>query len=66
MGRALAIRGDFTAAELRRLARTSQDGDQTRRLLALAVVYDGGSRGAAAATGGVGRQILRDTNGPKL
>jgi transposase len=60
MGRALAIRRDFTAAELRRLARQSQDADQTRRLLALAVIYDGGSRGEAAETGGVGRQILRD------
>jgi transposase len=56
----LAIRRDFTAAELRRLARQSQDADQTRRLLALAVIYDGGSRGEAAETGGVGRQILRD------
>jgi transposase len=60
MGRALAIRSDFTAGELRRLARQSQDADQTRRLLALAVIYDGGSRGEAAETGGVGRQILRD------
>ena len=63
MRHALAIRSDFPAAELRRLARQSQDADQTRRLLALAVIYDGGSRGAAAETGGVGRQILRDSNG---
>lgn len=60
MGRPLAIRGDFTAADLKRLARASRDADQTRRLLALAVIYDGGSRAEAAETGGVGRQIVRD------
>ena len=60
MGKALALRGDFAAADLKRLARESRDSDQTRRLLALAVIYDGGSRAAAAETGGVGRQIVRD------
>ena len=42
------------------MARASRDADQTRRLLALAVIYDGGSRAEAAETGGVGRQIIRD------
>ena len=60
MGRALALRDDFCGADLRRLARASRDADQTRRLLALAVICDGGSRGEAANTGGVGRQIVRD------
>lgn len=60
MGRALALREDFTAADLKRRARASRDADQTRRLLALAVIYDGGSRAEAAGTGGVGRQIVRD------
>jgi len=60
MGRALALREDFTGSDIRRLARGSRDADQTRRLLALAVIYDGGSRGDAARTGGVGRQIVRD------
>lgn len=60
MGRPLALREDFTGSDLRRLARVSRDADQTRRLLALAVIYDGGSRGGAAKTGGVGRQIIRD------
>jgi transposase len=60
MGRALALRGDFTAADLKRLARESRDAGQTRRLLALAVIYDGESRATAAETGGVGRQIVRD------
>ena len=60
MGRALALREDFTGSDLKRLARSSRDADQTRRLLALAVIYDGGSRGEAAQLGGVGRQIVRD------
>lgn len=60
MGRPLALRQDFTAAQLRRLARESGDADQTRRLLALAAIYDGASRSDAAAVGGVGRQIVRD------
>ena len=60
MGRALSLRKDFIGSDLRRLARASRDADQTRRLLALAVIYDGGSRAAAAQTGGVGRQIIRD------
>jgi transposase len=38
----------------------SRDADQTRRLLALAAIYDGGSRSDAAQTGGVGVQIVRD------
>ncbi len=59
MGRALALREDFTGADLKRLARESRDADQTRRLLALAVIYDGGSRAEAARTGGVGRQVIR-------
>lgn len=60
MGRALALREDYTGEDLKRLARASRDANQTRRLLALAVIYDGGSRGEAAETGGVGRQIVRD------
>jgi len=34
--------------------------DQTRRLLALASIYDGGSRRLAGRLGGVGLQIVRD------
>lgn len=54
------LRGDFSAGELRRAARQSDDADQTRRLLALAVILDGGSRSEAARTGGVGLQVIRD------
>jgi len=40
MGRSLTLRDDFTAAELKRLARQSRDAGQTRRLLALAVIRE--------------------------
>jgi transposase len=45
---------------LRKLVRRSRDPDQTRRLLALAEIYDGRSRSDAAQIGGVGVQIVRD------
>ena len=60
MGKALALRQDYTSDDLKRLARASRDADQTRRLLALAVIYAGGSRAGAARAGAVGRQIVRD------
>ena len=60
MGSAIGLRGDFDAAGLRRLARLSKSANQARRLLALAEIYDGGSRTAAARIGGVGLQIVRD------
>jgi len=56
----IALRSDFNAATLRRHARRTRDSAQTRRLLAIAVIYDGGSRAQAAETGGVTRQIVRD------
>ena len=54
------VRSDYTGDDLRRFARRSDEADQTRRLLALAVILDGGSRGDAARTGGVGLQVIRD------
>jgi transposase len=60
MATAVPIREDYDAARLRELAKHSADAAQTRRLLALAVIYDGGSRSAAATLGGVGRQTVRD------
>lgn len=60
MSVALALRDDFDAADLRALARQSKDTRQVRRLLALAAVYDGMSRGEAAKVGGMDRQTLRD------
>ena len=60
MAAAVGLRADFTAAALRRLAQSRRDAGQVRRLLALAVIYDGGSRSDAARTGGVGLQTVRD------
>ena len=59
MATALPLRSDHSADDLRRIARDSDDADQTRRLAAPAVILDGGSRGAAARTGGVGLQEVR-------
>lgn len=60
MGAPIPLRDDYDAAMLRRLAKEAEDANQTRRLLALALIYDGGSRSAAARLGGVGLQIVRD------
>lgn len=60
MAMAVLLRGDFSGDDLRRLARGSRDGKQVRRLLALAAIYDGGSRTEAARIGDVGLQIVRD------
>jgi transposase len=54
------LRRDFDALSLRRLARSSKDASQARRLLALAAIYAGGTRTQAAEMGGVGLQIVRD------
>jgi transposase len=60
MAAAVRLRDDFDAEGLRVLARGSKDAPQARRLLALATIYDGGARSAAAKTGGVTLQIVRD------
>jgi transposase len=60
MAAAVRLREDYDAAQLRGLAKRSEDANQTRRLLALAAIYDGGSRGDAARIGGVGLQTVRD------
>jgi hypothetical protein len=59
MAAAIVLRADYGAGDLRRLAKASRDARQTRRL-ALAVIYDGGSRTEAARVGGVTLQIVRD------
>ncbi len=56
----IALRSDFNAAALRRMAKTSKDAAQGRRLLMLAAIYDGGTRSDAARMGGVGLQTVRD------
>src|ERR1700736_5225899 len=56
----IPLRVDFDAPRLRAIARGTKDAAQTRRLLALAAVYDGARRTQAAAIGGVTLQIVRD------
>src|SRR3954463_12403165 len=56
----ITARRDYDAARLRGLARTTKSASQGRRLLALAEIYDGGSRTKAACVGGGGLQTIRD------
>src|SRR6185436_13357641 len=56
----LTLREDYDAARLRGVARRTKSAAQGRRLLALAEIYDGGSRTKAACVGGVGLQIRAD------
>ena len=51
---------DYDAARLRTAARASKDANQTRRLLALAAIYDGATRTDTAVIGGVTVQTVRD------
>jgi transposase len=60
MPTALGLRTDYSAKELRGLAKRSKDNKQARRLLSLAAVLEGMSRGVAARIGGMDRQTLRD------
>jgi transposase len=60
MAAAVRLRDDFTATQLREFAKAAKCADQTRRLLALAEIYDGRSRTEAARMGGVGLQTVRD------
>jgi hypothetical protein len=58
MASAVRLREDYSAAELRALARRSKTANQSRRLLSLAAVRDGMDRGSAAKIGGMDRQTL--------
>jgi transposase len=60
MAAPIPLRSDVTATELRQHARRTRDASQTRRLLALAAIYDGDTRSQAARIGGVTLQIVRD------
>ena len=60
MPAAVRLRTDFSVGELRRLAATTKNANQSRRLLSLAAVLDGMSRTEAARIGGMDRQTLRD------
>lgn len=61
MGAPLEVtRTEHTGAELRALSSRCSDGDQVRRILALAMVLEGRSRTEAAELNGMDRQTLRD------
>ena len=60
MAAPIALREDFDALALRGLAKKTREANQSRRLLALAEIYDADSRGRAARVGGVGLQTIRD------
>jgi len=60
MANAVALRADYTAAELRGLVRKAATPRQAARLVALAAVAEGRSRHEAAELGGMDRQTLRD------
>src|SRR5689334_12107583 len=60
MAAAIALRSDYTGVDLRHVAGRTEDARQARRLLALAEIYEGGSRSDAARIGDVGLQIIRD------
>ena len=57
---AVPLSPDYDAGSLRVAARMSKDAGQTRRLLALAAIYDGATRTEAVAMGNVTLQIIRD------
>src|SRR4051794_41360062 len=56
MASAVDLRADYSATELRRLAATTKNANQSRRLLSLAAVVDGMNRTEAARIGGLERQ----------
>jgi len=60
MAAAIGVRKDHTSEDLRRFAQRCGDPYQVRRLLAIALMLDGGSRTDAAKFAGVTLQIVRD------
>ena len=60
MRQPIPLRPDYDAALLREVARASKDPGQVRRLLTLAMTYEGASRTHAAKAGGVTVQVVRD------
>ena len=64
MGTAISLRDDFDGTALRQLARKSKSANQARRLLALAEIYDGGSRTSAARMQAIA-EILGPVQNPR-
>lgn len=57
---ALPLRTDFDAKSCRQAAKHARDASQARRLLSIAAIYGGASRGEAAVLGSVTVQIVCD------
>ena len=60
MAHGIPLRDDYTGDDLRALARSTKDGKQARRLLALSLIYDGGRRCDAARHANISPQTVRD------
>ena len=60
VGRALEIRDELSASELRALAAREKKNRAARRMLAIANALEGMSRASAARAAGMDRQALRD------
>jgi transposase len=60
MPKVVEIKSSQTPAELRQLAASSKNANQSRRLLSIAAALDGMSRAEAARIGGMDRQTLCD------
>ena len=56
----IKMRTDYSAPQLRVLAKSAKTNSQSRRMLSLAAVLDGMNRTDAARIGGMDRQTLRD------
>ena len=66
MPAAVKLREDYSAAELRQLAKRSKDANQSRRLLSLAAAREGKDRAEAAKMGGAlpgGAALRADVSG---
>lgn len=60
MAAPIEVRRDLSSGELRAFAQTSKGAGQVWRLLALAVLLDGGSRSESARIASETLQIVRD------
>ena len=60
MAHVIPLRPDYDGDALRALAHSTGDANQARRLLALSLIYDGGSRTEAAHHADVSVQTVRD------
>ncbi|MEM4177975.1 MAG: winged helix-turn-helix domain-containing protein [Nitrososphaeria archaeon] len=59
MRKGIALREDYDARKLRELARKTKDNRVVRRLLALALIYEGKTRQEAAEAIGMDRQTAK-------